>query len=40
MGRPEYPPNLPSRLVDLLDRCLDPDPRIRSSANNILQVNK
>ncbi|KAI9252565.1 kinase-like domain-containing protein [Helicostylum pulchrum] len=36
-GKPDYPPNLPSRLVDLLDCCLDPDPRIRSSASSILQ---
>ncbi|KAF1797990.1 kinase-like domain-containing protein, partial [Mucor lusitanicus] len=36
-GKPEYPPDLPSRLVDLLDCCLDPDPRTRSSANSILQ---
>ncbi|KAG2228574.1 hypothetical protein INT48_008026 [Thamnidium elegans] len=36
-GKPDYPPNLPSRLVDLLDCCLDPDPRTRSSASNILQ---
>ncbi|KAL9554417.1 hypothetical protein PS6_003436 [Mucor atramentarius] len=36
-GKPEYPPDLPSRLVDLLDCCLDPDPRTRSSANGILQ---
>ncbi|KAI8643654.1 kinase-like domain-containing protein [Parasitella parasitica] len=36
-GKPEYPPDLPSRLVDLLDCCLDPDPRTRSSASSILQ---
>ncbi|KAF7728832.1 Serine/threonine-protein kinase PAK 3 [Apophysomyces ossiformis] len=36
-GRPEYPPGLPSRLVDLLDRCLEPDPKLRASANSILQ---
>ncbi|KAI9364763.1 kinase-like domain-containing protein [Pilaira anomala] len=37
VGKPEYPPNLPARLVDLLDCCLDPDPRTRSSASQILQ---
>ncbi|KAI8047708.1 kinase-like domain-containing protein [Gilbertella persicaria] len=37
IGKPEYPPNLPPGLVDLLDCCLDPDPRTRSSASSILQ---
>ncbi|CAO3652972.1 unnamed protein product [Mucor hiemalis] len=36
-GRPEYPPNLPSGLVDLLNRCLEVDPRSRWSASAILQ---
>lgn len=38
-GRPEYPPNLPSGLVDLLNRCLEVDPRSRWSASAILQHN-
>ncbi|KAG0164807.1 Serine/threonine-protein kinase PAK 3 [Apophysomyces sp. BC1034] len=36
-GRPEYPSGLPPRLVDLLDCCLEPDPKLRASAKNILQ---
>ncbi|KAI8391515.1 kinase-like domain-containing protein [Radiomyces spectabilis] len=36
-GRPLYPANLPSRLKDLLDRCLEPDPRARISADDVLQ---
>ncbi|KAI8880241.1 kinase-like protein, partial [Backusella circina FSU 941] len=36
-GKPAYPPGLPSRLIDLLDRCLDPEPKTRWSANAILQ---
>ncbi|KAI9485980.1 MAG: kinase-like domain-containing protein [Benjaminiella poitrasii] len=36
-GRPEYPANIPSSLVDLLNHCLDPDPRTRPSASYVLK---
>ncbi|KAI9306587.1 kinase-like domain-containing protein, partial [Cunninghamella echinulata] len=36
-GKPAYPEGLPSRLVDLLDCCLNPDPRARASASDILK---
>ncbi|KAI9484578.1 kinase-like domain-containing protein, partial [Zychaea mexicana] len=36
-GKPAYPSDLPSRLVDLLDQCLSPDPRGRASASGLLQ---
>ncbi|KAI7847571.1 kinase-like domain-containing protein [Circinella umbellata] len=36
-GKPVYPSNLPSRLVSLLDQCLNPDPRERAAASDILQ---
>ena len=38
-GRPEYPPNLPPSLVDLLNHCLEVDPKARWSASAILQHN-
>ncbi|KAI8372125.1 kinase-like domain-containing protein [Blakeslea trispora] len=37
IGKPTYPPHLPDQLIDLLDCCLDPDPRKRSSAQQLLQ---
>ncbi|KAI8059618.1 kinase-like domain-containing protein [Gongronella butleri] len=36
-GKPAYPEGLPSRLVNLLDACLNPDPRGRASAADILK---
>ncbi|KAI7878526.1 kinase-like protein [Lichtheimia hyalospora FSU 10163] len=36
-GTPTYPPNLPSLLVNLLDRCLDVNPKSRISAEDILK---
>ncbi|ORZ25144.1 kinase-like domain-containing protein, partial [Absidia repens] len=36
-GNPAYPCGLPSRLYDLLDTCLNPDPRARASASDILK---
>ncbi|CAO3676912.1 unnamed protein product [Rhizopus stolonifer] len=35
--RPAYPPKLPVQLVDLLDRCLDPNPETRYSASQVMQ---
>lgn len=35
--RPDYPPKLPVQLVDLLDRCLDPNPETRYSASQVMQ---
>ncbi|KAI9318426.1 kinase-like domain-containing protein [Dichotomocladium elegans] len=37
VGKPAYPENIPSRLVDLLDLCLNPDPKKRGSATDVLQ---
>ncbi|KAI8076754.1 kinase-like domain-containing protein [Halteromyces radiatus] len=37
IGKPAYPEGLPSRLLDLLDCCLNPDPRARASASDILK---
>ncbi|ORZ06883.1 kinase-like domain-containing protein [Absidia repens] len=36
-GKPAYPDGLPPRLIDLLDRCLHPDPRARASATEVLK---
>ncbi|KAI7884822.1 kinase-like protein [Lichtheimia hyalospora FSU 10163] len=36
-GKPAFPSDIPSRLVDLLDLCLNPDPKYRGSADDVLQ---
>ncbi|KAI8339649.1 kinase-like domain-containing protein, partial [Chlamydoabsidia padenii] len=36
-GKPTYPPGLPPSLLDLLDHCLNLDPRARASASDILK---
>ncbi|KAI9266083.1 kinase-like domain-containing protein [Sporodiniella umbellata] len=35
--RPAYPPNLPADLIDLLNHCLEPDPKTRYSSSDILR---
>ncbi|RUO95292.1 kinase-like domain-containing protein, partial [Jimgerdemannia flammicorona] len=37
-GRPHYPQNMDTRLVDFVDRCLEPDCQQRASANELLEV--
>ncbi|RUS34163.1 hypothetical protein BC938DRAFT_482202, partial [Jimgerdemannia flammicorona] len=37
-GRPHYPQNMDTRLVDFVDRCLEPDCYQRASANELLKV--